>query len=175
MKNCIIFGLVFVLVFCAIYVQAQAPTPSQQHKKLGFWIGTWKIEGEGMETPLWPAGKYYATMKAEWFQGGFHVILRTQWSGAMGDYSELGILGYDSGFDKYYQYAIDEFGSGLAFYGTVKENVWTYMADTKVEEKQVKFRHTVVDESPGVITWKSELSIDGGPWILGGKCKAVRE
>ncbi len=146
MKERIIFALAFVLVFCAIYVQAQAPTPNPQHKKLGFWIGTWKIEGEGKETPMWLAGKYYATMTAEWFEGRFHVILHTKWSGAMGDYSELGILGYDPGFGKYYQYAIDEFGTGLAFYRTVKENVWTYITDTKVEGKPVKFRHTVVDE-----------------------------
>jgi len=175
MKERIFFALAFVLIFCVTYVQTQAPTPSPQHKKLGFWIGTWKIEGEGKETPLWPAGKYNATMTAEWFEGGFHLILRTKWSGAMGDYSELGILGYDSGTDKYYQYAIDEFGAGLAFYGTAKENVWTYIADMIVEEEPVKFRHTVRDESPGLITWKSELSIDGGPWILGGECKAVRE
>ena len=175
MKERIIFALAFVLVFCAIYVQAQAPTPSIEHKKLGFWIGTWKIEAEGKETPLWPAGKYYATMTAEWFEGGFHVILRTKWSGAMGDYSELRILGYDSGFGKYYQYYVDAFGTGLAFYGTAKENVWTYIADMKVEGKAVKYRWTVVDESPGLITWKSEISIDGGPWILGGEAKAVRE
>jgi len=32
---------------------------------------TWKIEEEGMEIPSWPAGKYNATMIAEWFEGEF--------------------------------------------------------------------------------------------------------
>jgi hypothetical protein len=45
----------------------------------------------------------------------------------------------------------------------------------KAEGKSIKYRWTVKDESPGLITWTSELAIDGGPWILGGKAKAVRE
>ena len=57
----------------------------------------------------------------------------------------------------------------------MKENVWTYLADTNIEGKAVKYRWTVVDESPGLIMWKSEMSIDGGPWILAGDAKAVRE
>jgi len=175
MKDRIIISLAFVLVFCAICVQAQALEPSSQHKKLGFWIGTWKIEAEGMETPLWPAGKYYGTMTAEWFEAEFHVICRIKWSGAMGDYRELDVLGYDLGAGEYYALAIDGFGSGYFYKGTAKEKVWTYMAKMKAEGKTIKFRWTVKDESPSLITWTSELSIDDGPWILGGKAKAVRE
>ena len=70
---------------------------------------------------------------------------------------------------------IDGFGSGSVFKGTVKENVWTYIADSKIEGKDIKFRWTAIDESPGLITGKSELSINGSPWILGGEAKAVRE
>jgi len=169
------FGLVFVLVLLGMYIQAQAQTPSADHKKLGFWIDTWKIEAEGMETPLWPAGKYNATMTAEWFEGEFHVICSYKWTGAMGDYSELNLLGYDPGTGEYYSYGIDGYGSGYVYKGTAKENVWTYVADMKAEGKAIKFRWTVVDESSGLITWKSELSIDGGPWILGGEAKAGEE
>jgi hypothetical protein len=169
------FVLICALVFLGAYALAQEPVPSPEHKKLGFWIGIWKIEAEAKETPLWPAGEYKATMNAEWFEGKFHVICRYKWSGAMGDYSALEILGYDAGFGEYFDYVIDGFGTGLVFKGKVKENVWTYVADVKAEEKAIKFRWTVKDESPGLITWTSELSIDGGPWILGGEAKAVRE
>jgi hypothetical protein len=175
MKKNIAFALVLALVFLGIYAQAQAPTPSPEHKKLGFWIGTWKIEAEAKETPLWPAGEYHAKMTAEWFEGEFHVICRYKWTGAMGAYGELNILGYDTGTGEYFNYAIDGVGTGLVFKGTEKENVWTYVTDMKAETKVIKFRWTVKDKSPGLITWTSEISIDGGPWILGGEAKAVRE
>ena len=175
MKKRTVFVLILVSVFLGMYAQAQEPAPSPEHKKIGFWIGTWKIEAEGKETPLWPAGKYYGTLTAEWFEREFHVICRYKWSGAMGDYSALEILGYDRGAVEYYDYCIDGYGSGMVFKGTVEKNVWTYMADTKSEGKAIKFRWTVKDESPGLITWKSEISIDGGPWLLGGEAKAVRQ
>jgi hypothetical protein len=114
-------------------------------------------------------------MTAEWFEGEFHVICRYKWAGTMGAYSELNIFGYDPGAAEYYCYAIDGVGTGLAFKGTAKENVWTYVTDMKAEGKAIKFRWTVRDEAPGLITWKSEISIDGGPWILGGEAKAVRQ
>jgi hypothetical protein len=168
------FVLVFVLVFLGTYAQAQMPTPSPEHEMLEFWIGTWNIEAEGMETPLWPAGKYNATMTAEWFEGKFHVICRIKWTGAGGDYSELNIIGYDPGTGEYYCYGIDGHGTGLVFKGTAEENVWTYVADTKADGKAIKFRWTVVHMFPGVMSWKTELSIDGGPWILGGKSRVIQ-
>ena len=173
MTKRVAFLLVLALVFLGVYAQTQGPSP--EHKKLGFWIGTWKIEADAKETPLWPAGKYNAAMTAEWFEGEFHVICRYKWTGAMGTLSELNILGYDMGTGVYFNYAVDAGGTGLVFKGTTKENVWTYIADTKAEGKVIKFRWTVKNESPGLITWTSEISIDGGPWILSGEAKAVRE
>ena len=169
---CVLFC---ALVFLGVYAQAQMPTPSAEHQKLGFWIGTWEIEGRTVETPFWTPGEFHATMNAEWFEGKFHVICRYKWGGAWGDYSELNILGFDAAVGEYYRYAIDGYGTGNHFKGTMKENVWTYLADTNIEGKAVKYRWTVVDESPGLIMWKSEMSIDGGPWILAGDAKAVRE
>ncbi len=49
------------------------------------------------------------------------------------------------------------------------------MAEKKAEGKDIKFRWTALDESLGLITWKSEISIDAGSWILGREAKAVWE
>jgi hypothetical protein len=175
MKKRLVLLLIGAFVFVGVASQAQELMPSPEQKKLGFWIGTWEIEAEGKETPLWPAGEYNASMTAEWFEGKFHVICRYQWSGAWGDYSELNINGYDPGIGEYFNYAIDGHGSGFVFRGSAKDNVWTYMTDMKFEGKAIKLRWTVVDASPGLITWKSEISIEGGPWILSGEAKAVRK
>ena len=162
-----------LLMFPAIG-QAQAPTPTPGHQALGIWIGTWQIEAEAKQNPLFPEGEYHATMTAEWFQGGFHVLCNYDWTGAMGTYSELNILGYDPGTETYYNYAIDGFGGGTMFRGTMRDDVWTYAADLDVEGQSVTFRWTVRHVSPGVITWTSELSVDGGSWILAGEAKATR-
>jgi len=172
MKKRTVFTVGFVLILFAVAFQAQTPDPQQ--KKLGFWIGKWKIEAEAKPNPLFPEGKYYATLTAEWFEGEHHVLCHYKWTGAMGAYSGLEILGYDPETNKCYNYAIDSFGSGMVFKGTVKENIWTYIADLKVEGKAVKFRWSVVDVSSDVIIWKSELSIDGGPWILAGEAEATK-
>jgi hypothetical protein len=36
----LVFGIVLTLVLIGMHSLAQEPTPSPQHKKLGFWIGT---------------------------------------------------------------------------------------------------------------------------------------
>ena len=154
---------------------AQEPTPTPEHQALSFWIGTWQIEAEAKPNPLFPEGKYSARMTADWFQGGFHVLCHYDWTGVLGAYSELNILGYDPAAAAYYNYAIDGFGGGTIFRGPMDEDVWTYTADLAVEGQSMTFRWTVRNASPGVITWTSELSVDGGPWILAGEARAMRQ
>ena len=175
MKKRTVIGVIFTLIYFAVIMQAQAQTSDPEHKKLEFWIGKWKIEAEAKPNPLFPEGKYYATMTAEWFEGQYHVLCRYNWTGALGPYSELNVLGYDPEAKACYNYAIDSFGGKSVWTGTVKGNVWTYSTEMKAEGKPVVFRWSVVDVSPGVITWKSELSVDGGPWILAGEAKAKRD
>lgn len=92
----------------------------------------------------------------------------------MGPYSELDLMGYDPEAKAYYNYVIDGLGGSQVFLGTKKENVWSYLCDLKAGGKSVKFRWSVVEVSPTLITWKSELSLDGGPWILAGEAKATK-
>ncbi len=163
------------LLLAATAGQAQEAKPGPEHEKLGFWIGEWQIEAEAKPNPLFPEGPYYGAMTAEWFEGGFHVLVRTDWTGALGPYAELNILGYDPLAEEYFNYAVDGLGSNMVFTGPAEDNVFTYLAEFEAEGTHVAFRWTVTDVSPGVITWTSELSIDGGPWILAGEAKATRQ
>jgi hypothetical protein len=166
----IAFGLLFL--FFLVSALGQAPAPGAEHKKLGFWVGTWKVEAESPANPLFPAGKYSAVITGEWFEGDFQVVLRMKWTGAMGLYSELDLLGYDPAAQSYYNYVIDGTGGNQVFSGNVQGNVWSYVCNMKADGKSAKFRWTVVESSSTVITWKSEVSIENGSWILAGKAKA---
>jgi hypothetical protein len=167
--------LTLVLFLFVAVIQSQTPIPEPEHKKLGVWIGKWKIEGEAKQNPIFPEGKYYATMTCEWLDGGFHVFSHTKWTGAMGPYTEYLILGYDNADKTFYGYDFESFGGKTVFMGTLKENVFIYMADFIFEGKPVAYRWTVTDVKPGEISWTSELSIEGAPWALIGESKAVRE
>jgi len=169
--------MVVALLLSPAVGRGQAPTPSPEHQALGFWIGRWDLEGEAHPNPLFPEGEYRATMTAEWFQGGFHVMCDYDWTGALGPYRELNVLGYGTpvdGYEGYYQFFVDGFGSGSLSRGTRDGNIWTYINRTNLEGQEVTFRWTVTDESPGLITWTSEVSLDGGPWILAGEMRATR-
>ena len=168
-------ALTSALLILAVTGQAKAPTPGPEHQALAFWIGTWHIEAEGKPNPLFPEGEYRATMTGEWFQGGFHVVCHTDWTGALGAYSVLKSVGYDPVTEDYYIYTIDGRGGGTVYRGTMRDDVWTYTAEMTLEGKPLTFRWTIRNPSPGVITWTSNLSIDGGPWILAGEARATRQ
>ncbi len=63
--------VVAVLFTAAVAAQAQekkmeAPKPGPEVKKLGYFVGSWKSEGELKENPFgMPAGKYASTDKCE--------------------------------------------------------------------------------------------------------------
>jgi hypothetical protein len=158
----------------AVATQAQQAQPGPEHEALGFWIGEWRIEAEAKPNPLFPEGPYNATMTAEWFPGGFQVLCRYDWTGAMGPYAELNVMGYDQLKGEYFNYAIDGLGGNMVFTGPAQDNVFTYLSEFEAEGTHIAFRWTVTDVSPGVITWTSEVSMDGGEWILAGEAKGTR-
>ena len=148
--------------------------PTEEHKSLGFWIGTWDLEARAHPNPLFPEGEYQATMTADWFPGEFHVFCRFEWTGAMGPFSELNMLTYDAASQDYLVISIESFGGTTLFRGKPRGDSWPFITEMNVEGKTIAFRWTVNNESPGLITWTSELSADGGEWILAGECRATR-
>ena len=79
-----------VLFTAAVAAQAQekkmeAPKPGPEVKKLGYFVGTWKSEGELKENPFgMPPGKYAGTDNCEWFHGGFQVVCHSSAKGPAG-------------------------------------------------------------------------------------------
>ena len=149
----------------------EAPKPGPEVKKLGYFTGTWKSEGEIKQNPFMPAGKFSSNDNCEWFSGGFHVVCHSTGKSPTGSSMHgLGIQAYNAE-EKVYTYAgIDNSGMSVAAKGHVDGNNWTYTSEDKMGGKTYHGRYTMVT-SPGSYTFKYETSEDGTNWmtIMEGK------
>jgi hypothetical protein len=150
------------------------PQPSLANKKLGMFVGKWKDEAEMKPGPFGPGGKMSLTETCEWFTGGFSVLCHTDTTGFMGDLKTLTILTYDPEEKVYRIYEFSSMGRSNAAKGTVDGDTWMFDGESKMGGKVIKSRSTIKLPSPDSATMKSEMSVDGGPWILVMELKGSR-
>ncbi len=175
-----VFAVTLVLTLAsALLVMAQAPPapkPTSEHKRLGYFVGTWTFEGEAKASPFGPAGKFSGTERDEWFSGGFFVVSHEDFKDPSGKAGKaLGIMGYNPEEKVYTYYAIER---GMAFAhtskGAVQGDTWTWNGEAKVGDKPMKIRVTVKEESPTSYTFKFESSPDGKTWTTVEEGKATK-
>jgi hypothetical protein len=155
----------------------QAPKPGPEVQKLGYYVGTWKGEGQTKGGPFGPAGKLSSTMTCEWFAGGFHLVCRGEETGPTGKRAFLNILAYDPETSGYTEYGISSVGeSEYSRGGSIVGNERMFLWDAEVAGKTTKFRYSEVQVSPTLYTYQAETSVGGGPWtvIAEGKITKVR-
>ena len=149
----------------------EAPKPGPEVKKLGYFTGNWKSEGEIKQNPFMPSGKFSSNDNCEWFPGGFHVVCHSTGKGPAGAMHGLGIMGYNAE-EKVYTYAgIDNGGMSEAAKGHVDGNNWVYTSEDKMGGKTYHGRYSMVTAAPDSYTFKYETSEDGNNWmtIMEGK------
>ena len=154
----------------------EAPKPGPEVKKLGYFVGTWKSEGEVRQNPFMPAGKLSSTDRCEWFPGGFHVVCRSTGKGPAGATHGLGILAWNPEEKAYTYSGIDNTGWSESARGHVDGNVWTYLSEEKMGGKTYHGRYSMVT-SPNSYTFKYETSEDGNKWmdVMEGKTTKAAE
>ncbi len=152
----------------------EMPKSGPEVKKLGYFVGTWKTEGDVKENPFMPAGKWSGTDNCEWFHGGFHVVCHSTGKGPMGAVHGLGILAYSSEEKAYTYFGIDSTGFAEGSKGTVEGNTWTYTNEEKMGGKTVHGRYSMTT-SPSSYTFKYETSEDGQKWALVMEGKSTKE
>ena len=163
-----------VLAGSASLSQAQmdAPKPAPELKKLDYFLGTWKVEGETKPGPMGPGGKFSGTDTWGWMEGRFFLVNHSKFSGGgMGTGSTTAFMGYDT--DKK-MYTYDEFtsmGETVHSTGAVEGNTWTWQNEAKMGTQMMKGRFTVVILSPTSYNFKFEVSQDGSTWnaVMEGK------
>ena len=159
-------AVALVLGSSAIAGQGTKPTPGPEHKRLAFFAGQWKFEGEVKESPLGPGGKWSGTETCEWFAGGFQLVCRTKGTGPKGPMTGMSVMSYDPGRKAYTYYALSSLGDNIFVRGQVQDKVWTWSDEAIVEGKKMKFMATVTEDTPTSSSFKLEVSVDGGPMTV---------
>jgi hypothetical protein len=163
-----------ILAVVAAQTPTPAPTPGPEVKKLDYFAGNWKVEGEAKPGPMGPGGKFTGTEHDEWMPGGFFLLAHGTETGAMGNETSLGVYGYDPKEKVYTFHEFSSSGETVQAKGTVSGDTWTFTNEDKMDGKTVRGRYTVKMTSPASYTAKLELQIEGGEWFTAFEGKATK-
>jgi hypothetical protein len=141
----------------------EPPKPGPEHKKLEYFVGTWKTEGEIKANEFVPAAKFVTTETYTLDPRGFYL----EFSRPEGQIipRTVGIMAYDSHAKVYTSYYANSAGLVGIGTGTVNGNSWTWMIEDKVFGKAVKGRTTVTIKSASQVTSKYEMLDANGRYV----------
>jgi len=160
--------VVFAVFIFAAAAGAQnsppTPKPSPEVKRMEYWVGNWTTELE-FKPGFGPAGKVIGKVHEEWLTRGYFVVSRAEWTGALGNSTELSVMGYNADEKVYTNYDFN--GAGIATYsqGPVNGDTWTLTGTAKMGDKKITNRFTVKEVSPTLCTFKLESAPEGGDWV----------
>jgi hypothetical protein len=164
---------ILICGFTALLV-AQAPPappkPGPEYKKLEYFLGTWKEEGEIKANGYVPAGKGVTTGTYTLGPGGFSVERRAE--GQIPN--TFGIIAYDSyakAYTTFYASGAGLVGTGI---GSVNGNTWTWMVEDRFAGKAYKGRTTITMLSPTEYTSKYEMADEKGGYTTLVESKATK-
>jgi len=151
----------------------EPPKPGPEHKKLEYFLGTWKTEGEIKANEFVPAAKFVTTETYTLDPGGFYLEFRRVEGPIIP--RTVGIIAYDSHAKVYTSYYANSAGLVGIGTGTVNGNTWTWMVEDKYAGKAVKGRTTITMLSPTEQTIKYEMDDGKGGYttIVEGKATKV--
>jgi len=173
----VVVAMSALLALCgAIAAQApgEAPKPGPEVQKLAYFVGAWKFEGESKPSEFGPGGKFGGEETCEWFAGGFQVVCRSSETSAMGTAKGMSVMAYDPEARNYTFYMISSrgesvFGKG-EFAGATLNTSW----EGTIKGKPAKVRGAMAQESPTGYSFKMEISLGGGPWVVVGEGKETK-
>jgi hypothetical protein len=166
MKRLAAFAVVLAGLAVCVHAQAPAPPkPAPELKKLDYFVGKWKMDGDSKPGPMGPGGKMTMTQENAWMDGNFFVVGHSKFDApGMGGGVATSYTGYKPD-EKVYTY--DEFNSmGEAEHstGTLDGDTWTWLSEEKMGPQTMKGRFTMKIASPTSYTFKFEMSQDGATW-----------
>jgi hypothetical protein len=179
MKRVIPYAVFVVMIAAFVSLplakSPQVPAPGPELKRLGFFVGKWRGEGEMKPSPFGPGGKFTESDDSEWMPGGFFVVIHADETSPMGSGKALMIMGYNAEKKVYTFNAFNSMGLTEAATGIVEGDTWTWTSDSEMGGKPVKTRYTMKELSPTSYSTKFEMSADGGAWmtIMEGKTTKV--
>src|SRR5262249_30024616 len=138
-----------VAAFAAAQTQPQTPpNPGPELKKLEYFAGSWKSEGNIKPSNFGTGGKFSATEQNEWIPGGFFLLSHADERKLMGKGKGLAIFGYDTNEQVYTYQAYNSMGEAEHATGTLAGDTWTWTNEEKMQGKLMRGRYTVKTLSP---------------------------
>jgi Protein of unknown function (DUF1579) len=162
--------------YSACAAEAAAPKPTAEHKRLGYFVGTWKTEGKMLPSEMGPGGTMTAVDRCSWFDGGFAVICNSEGTSPLGPSKAIGILSY-SPEEKVYTYTgVDNSGMTMTTVprGTRQGDTWSYNDESMMGGKKVKSRVTIKEISPTEYTFKMDMQAPDGKWATTMESKSTK-
>ena len=178
MKRFATITIVTLVCAAVVMIGAQnpppAPTPGPEVKKLDYFAGNWKMEGDAKPGPFGPGGKFTSTEHNEWMSGGFFLVSHSSATGAMGNSTSTAFYGYNTNEKTYTFHEFASNGEFIHANGTLSGDTWTFINEDKINGQPVRFRYTIKVVSPTAYTSKLEGQMGSGEWTTAFEAKATK-
>ena len=177
MKRCFLTTFAATLLMSAFaFSQAppEMPKPGPEQKKLEYFAGSWKTEGDMKPGRMGPGGKFSGTTKAEMMNGFFLILNSEMTMGSMGNGKGIAVMGYRPEDKKYSYYEVNSWGEEEIATGLVDGNTWTWSDEHKMDGQVSKGRYTAKVTSPTSYDFKYEVST-GGDYTTVMEGKATKQ
>jgi hypothetical protein len=146
-------------------IAKQSADPSPEIRKLAYFIGTWTLEGETLQSPLGVAGRLKGMHRNAWTPDG--VSLASQWDEqrSSGNDSGEALYGYNSDEKVYTYHSVSSTGEIEDSKGTLSGNVWIWTSILTVENgNTLNGRFTMREVSPTSYSFTFEIAPASGEW-----------
>jgi hypothetical protein len=153
-----------MLLGTSIWAQAPQgpPKPAPELKRLTYYVGSWKIEGEAKPLAGMPGGKFSSIEKCEWYTGGFFIMCTSHGTSPMGPEKSIAFQGYDTNEKVYTYHEFSNMGDVISAKGTPDGDTWHWSAESKMGDTKMSIRVTIKEVSKTEYTFKLEVSQNGG-------------
>ncbi len=147
-------------------VQASAPKPDPEVKKLQPLVGRWTFKGEYKAGPLGPGGKVAGEYTGRMILGGFFFQAQFTEKAPMGEMSGLEVEAYDPATKSFVSNWYLSGGITMPGTLTVSGNTFTWEGKLMAAGEQHQYKLTLI-VAANLTSWtlKSEISVDGTTWM----------
>jgi hypothetical protein len=156
--------LAFLLLNSLIFAQVSQSKPGPELKRLDYFVGTWTLEGDFKPGPMGPGGKVIGTDRYEWLEGGFFLVMHSNFKSSEGDGSSLGVMGYNPQDSVYTYDSYASVGDAEHATGTISSDTWIWAAHAKIGRKNTQSRFLMKPMSPTSYSFQYVMSEDGINW-----------
>ena len=143
------------------------PSPPPELTKLNYFVGKWTWDSDIRPTPTSQAGKLTMTERNQWMEGGFFLVLRSEFSIAgVGEGIGTAFMGYDRAKNAYTYDEFNSMGTRQHSTGALHADTWTWVGEERTDTGLRNTRLTMKALSPKLFTFCFEQSSDGREWTI---------